>query len=41
MRIHPAMANALPKRAMLVINAQSRRGQAAFDEVQDKLAAAG
>ena len=35
------MANALPKRAMLVINAQSRRGQAAFDEVQDKLAAAG
>src|SRR5688500_2463571 len=26
---------------MLVINAQSRRGEAAFDEVRDKLAAAG
>ena len=35
------MADALPKRAMLVINAQSRRGEAAFDEVQGKLAAAG
>ena len=35
------MADALPKRAMLVINAQSRRGAAAFDEVQGKLAAAG
>ncbi len=35
------MSDALPKRAMLVINAQSRRGQAAFDEVRDKLAAAG
>jgi YegS/Rv2252/BmrU family lipid kinase len=35
------MADALPKRAMLVINAQSRRGEAAFDEVRDKLAAAG
>ena len=35
------MADALPKRAMLIINAQSRRGAAAFDEVRDKLAAAG
>jgi len=35
------MSDALPKRAMLVINAQSRRGEAAFDEVRDKLAAAG
>ena len=36
-----AMADALPKRAMLVINALSRRGAAAFDDVRDKLAAAG
>ncbi|HET9352645.1 MAG TPA: diacylglycerol kinase family protein, partial [Sphingomicrobium sp.] len=35
------MADALPKRAMLVINAQSRRGAEAFDEVQGKLAASG
>lgn len=35
------MADALPKRAMLIINAQSRRGAAAFDEAQGKLAAAG
>ncbi|HET9334871.1 MAG TPA: YegS/Rv2252/BmrU family lipid kinase [Sphingomicrobium sp.] len=35
------MADALPKRAMLVINARSRRGAAAFDEVRDKLTAAG
>ena len=35
------MADALPKRAMLIINARSRRGAAAFDEVQGKLAAAG
>ncbi|HEY0629042.1 MAG TPA: YegS/Rv2252/BmrU family lipid kinase [Sphingomicrobium sp.] len=35
------MADALPKRAMLVINARSRRGAAAFDEVRDKLGAAG
>ena len=35
------MADALPKRAMLVVNAISRRGEAAFDEVRDKLAAAG
>lgn len=35
------MADALPKRAMLVINALSRRGAAAFDEVRDKLTAAG
>ncbi len=35
------MSDALPKRAMLVINAMSRRGEAAFDEVRDKLAAAG
>ena len=35
------MAKALPKRAMLVINALSRRGEAAFDEAREKLAAAG
>ncbi len=35
------MSDALPKRAMLVINALSRRGEAAFDEACDKLAAAG
>ena len=35
------MADALPKRAMLVINAGSRRGAGAFDEVRDKLTAAG
>jgi len=35
------MSDALPKRAMLVINARSRRGEAAFGEVRDKLAAAG
>lgn len=35
------MSDALPKRAMLVINAMSRRGAAAFDEVRDKLTAAG
>jgi YegS/Rv2252/BmrU family lipid kinase len=35
------MAGALPKRAMLVINALSRRGEAAFDEAREKLAAAG
>lgn len=35
------MSDALPKRAMLVINALSRSGAAAFDEVRDKLAAAG
>jgi len=35
------MADALPKRAMLVVNSTSRRGEAAFDEARDKLAAAG
>ena len=35
------MADALPKRAMLVVNALSRSGQAAFDEACDKLSAAG
>jgi YegS/Rv2252/BmrU family lipid kinase len=35
------MADALPKRAMLIINAQSRSGAAVFDAVRDKLAAAG
>ena len=35
------MANALPKRAMLVVNATSRRGEAAFEEARDKLTAAG
>lgn len=36
-----AMADALPKRAMLVINAASRNGEAMFEEARDKLAAAG
>jgi YegS/Rv2252/BmrU family lipid kinase len=35
------MSDALPKRAMLVVNAMSRSGEAAFDEACDKLAAAG
>ncbi len=35
------MADALPKRAMLVVNASSRNGEAAFEEARDKLAAAG
>lgn len=35
------MADALPKRAMLVVNATSRRGEAAFEEARDKLTAAG
>jgi YegS/Rv2252/BmrU family lipid kinase len=35
------MSDALPKRAMLVINARSRRGAEAFDEVRGKLTAAG
>jgi len=35
------MSDALPKRAMLVINALSRRGEAAFGEARDKLTAAG
>jgi YegS/Rv2252/BmrU family lipid kinase len=36
-----AMADALPKRAMLVVNAASRNGEAIFEEARDKLAAAG
>jgi YegS/Rv2252/BmrU family lipid kinase len=35
------MTDALPKRAILVTNAMSRRGAAAFDEARDKLKAAG
>jgi YegS/Rv2252/BmrU family lipid kinase len=35
------MSDTLPKRAMLVINALSRQGEAAFDEVRGKLKAAG
>ncbi len=35
------MADALPKRAMLVINARSRRGAELFDEIRDNLAAHG
>lgn len=35
------MSDALPKRAMLVVNGMSRRGEAAFDEARDKLTAAG
>ena len=37
----PAMADALPKRAMLVVNAASRHGDAVFEEALDKLTAAG
>jgi len=36
-----AMADALPKRAMLVVNAASRNGEAAFEEAREKLAASG
>lgn len=35
------MNDALPKQAILVVNAMSRRGAAAFDTVRDKLIAAG
>jgi YegS/Rv2252/BmrU family lipid kinase len=35
------MADALPKRAILVVNAMSRRGAEAFEEARDRLAAAG
>jgi len=35
------MSNALPKRAVLVVNGMSRSGEAAFDEARDKLTAAG
>src|SRR5688572_11734663 len=35
------MADALPKRAILVVNAMSRKGEAAFEEARDKLTAAG
>jgi YegS/Rv2252/BmrU family lipid kinase len=35
------MSEALPKRAMLVVNAMSRHGQAEFEQVRDKLTAAG
>jgi YegS/Rv2252/BmrU family lipid kinase len=35
------MSNALPKRAMLIVNAMSRSGEDAFDEACDRLGAAG
>jgi YegS/Rv2252/BmrU family lipid kinase len=35
------MADALPKRAMLVVNAGSRHGEAVFEQAREKLAAAG
>ena len=35
------MTDALPKRAMLIVNASSRRGEAAFEEARGKLTAAG
>ena len=35
------MADALPKRAMLIVNALSRSGEAAFEQARDKLTAAG
>ena len=33
------MADALPKRAILIVNAMSRKGEAAFEEARDKLTA--
>ncbi|MCF2513567.1 diacylglycerol kinase [Sphingomonas sp. G124] len=35
------MTDALPKRAILIVNAMSRKGEAAFDEARDKLSATG
>jgi YegS/Rv2252/BmrU family lipid kinase len=35
------MADALPKRAILIVNAMSRKGEAAFEQACDKLGAAG
>ena len=35
------MTDALPKRAILIVNAMSRKGEAAFDEARDRLTAAG
>jgi YegS/Rv2252/BmrU family lipid kinase len=35
------MSDALPKRAILLVNAKSRHGEAAFEEARDKLEAAG
>ena len=35
------MSHALPKRAILIVNAMSRKGEAAFEEARDKLEAAG
>ncbi len=35
------MADALPKRAILIVNAMSRKGEAAFAEAREKLAATG
>lgn len=35
------MSDALPKRAILLVNAMSRHGQSAFEEARDKLGAAG
>jgi YegS/Rv2252/BmrU family lipid kinase len=35
------MSDALPKRAILIVNALSRTGEAAFEEARDKLEAAG
>jgi len=35
------MSDALPRQAILVVNAMSRKGEAAFDEAREKLAAAG
>ena len=37
----PAMAEALPKRAMLIVNAASRNGEAMFEQARERLAAAG
>ena len=37
----PDMADALPKRAMLIVNAASRNGEALFEQACEKLAAAG
>ena len=41
LRIEQPMTDALPKRAILIANAMSRRGEAAFEEARTKLTAAG
>jgi len=40
-RIQCAMTDTLPKQAILIVNAMSRKGEAAYDEARQKLKAAG